>query len=65
MDLEKELSDIIKTEIARELILQRHDPLDEALFAKVMTQILREGGTGNAFDAPILYELNDLVKGMT
>ena len=57
MDLEAELSCALSTEIMRELITEQFGSIDDALFEKVVNRIVGDGGSGNAFDAPILYAL--------
>ncbi len=57
MDLENELSNTITAELARELILEDNGSIDDRLFQIVMKHITGEAGSGNAFDAPILYAM--------
>lgn len=57
MDLEAELSNVLITEIARELITEKFGSVDDRLFEVVMSHITGEKGSGNAFDAPILYTI--------
>lgn len=61
MNIEEELNKAFKREVARALVAEDHEHIDEALFEKVMEKIFGHGGTQNAFDAPILYAL---LKGM-
>jgi hypothetical protein len=56
-ELETLLADNFCTAIARELILERHETINEVIFTKVMDQVLGVNGKRNAFDAPILYEI--------
>lgn len=62
MDLDRELAATLTTELARELIVEDHGAVDEASFKRVVDTINGEGGSGNAFDAPILYAMLELME---
>lgn len=55
LNLEEELAAALMEEVARELVLEDHEVIDETIFAQVMSTI--NAGSGNPFDAPILYAL--------
>lgn len=55
LNLEEELAAALMEEVARELVLEDHEVIDETIFAQVMLAVT--GGTNNPFDAPILYAL--------
>jgi hypothetical protein len=57
MNARAELSKQLIEEIARELILEDEETLDEELFVSIMKYITKEGSGHSVFDAPLIYQL--------